>query len=138
MYIGNSILLFLNLPLIPYIARILIIPRSLLAPLILMFSVAGVYLVSFNSSDLFMLVGITVSALILRWGGYPMAPLLLGFILGGLLEDNLRRTLMLSDGELNFFLERPAFITLVVITLLIILLPIVRGLLSRATGTKAQ
>ena len=67
-----------------------------------------------------------------------MAPLLLGFILGGLLEDNLRRTLMLSDGELNFFLERPAFITLVVITLLIILLPIVRGLLSRATGTKAQ
>ncbi len=67
-----------------------------------------------------------------------MAPLLLGFILGGLLEDNLRRTLMLSDGELNFFLERPAFITLTVITLLIILLPMVRGLLSRATGTKAQ
>ena len=138
MYIGNLILLFLNLPLIPYIARILIIPRSLLAPLILMFSVAGVYLVSFNSSDLFMLAGITVSALILRWGGYPMAPLLLGFILGGLLEDNLRRTLMLSDGELNFFLERPAFITLTVITLLIILLPMVRGLLSRASGTNAQ
>ena len=63
-----------------------------------------------------------------------MAPLLLGFILGGLLEDNLRRTLMLSDGELNFFLERPAFITLVVITLLIILLPMVRGLLSKASG----
>ena len=138
MYIGNLILLFLNLPLIPYIARILIIPRSLLAPLILMFSVAGVYLVSFNSTDLFMLAGITVSALILRWGGYPMAPLLLGFILGGLLEDNLRRTLMLSDGELNFFLERPAFITLTVITLLIILLPMVRGLLSRASGTNAQ
>ena len=67
-----------------------------------------------------------------------MAPLLLGFILGGLLEDNLRRTLMLSDGELNFFLERPPFITLTVITLLIILLPMVRGLLSRASGTNAQ
>ena len=67
-----------------------------------------------------------------------MAPLLLGFILGGLLEDNLRRTLMLSDGGLNFFLERPAFITLTVITLLIILLPMVRGLLSRASGTNAQ
>ena len=85
-----------------------------------------------------MLAGITVSALILRWGGYPMAPLLLGFILGGLLEDNLRRTLMLSDGELSFFMERPAFITLAVITLLIILLPILRGLLSRASGTNAQ
>ena len=67
-----------------------------------------------------------------------MAPLLLGFILGGLLEDNLRRTLMLSDGELSFFMERPAFITLAVITLLIILLPILRGLLSRASGTNAQ
>ena len=67
-----------------------------------------------------------------------MAPLLLGFILGGLLEDNLRRTLMLSDGELSFFLERPAFITLAVITQLIILLPIVRGLLSRASRTNAQ
>ena len=67
-----------------------------------------------------------------------MAPLLLGFILGGLLEDNLRRTLMLSDGELSFFIERPAFITLAVITLLIILLPILRGLLSRASGTNAQ
>ena len=49
-----------------------------------------------------------------------------------------RRTLMLSDGELSFFLERPAFITLAVITLLIILLPIVRGLLSGASGTNAQ
>ena len=67
-----------------------------------------------------------------------MAPLLLGFILGGLLEDNLRRTLMLSDGKLSFFLERPAFITLAVITLLIILLPIVRGLLSKASGGNAQ
>ncbi len=66
-----------------------------------------------------------------------MAPLLLGFILGGLLEDNLRRTLLLSDGELSFFLERPAFITLAVITLLIVLLPIVRGLLSRASRTNA-
>ena len=73
MYIGNLILLFLNLPLIPYIARLLIVPRSLLAPLILMFSVAGVYLVSFNSSDLVILAGITFTALILRWGGYPMA-----------------------------------------------------------------
>ena len=67
-----------------------------------------------------------------------MAPLLLGFILGGLLEDNLRRSLMLSDGELSFFMERPAFITLAVITLLIILLPIVRGLLSKASGGNAQ
>ena len=67
-----------------------------------------------------------------------MAPLLLGFILGGLLEDNLRRTLMLSDGELNFFLERPAFITLTVITLLIILLPIVRLSLTLCSASHAK
>ena len=138
MYIGNLILLFLNLPLIPYIARLLIVPRSLLAPLILMFSVAGVYLVSFNSSDLVILAGITITALILRWGGYPMAPVLLGFILGGLLEDNLRRTLMLSNGELSFFLERPTFIILSSMTLLIISLPIIRLGLKRHMSTRAS
>jgi len=103
-----------------------------------MFSVAGVYLVSFNSSDLFILAGITITALILRWGGYPMAPLLLGFILGGLLEDNLRRTLMLSNGELSFFLERPTFIILSSMTLLIISLPIIRLGLKRHMSTRTS
>ena len=67
MYIGNLILISQS-TLIPYIARILIIPRSLLAPLILMFSVAGVYLVSLTRAICY--AGVTVSALILRWGGY--------------------------------------------------------------------
>ena len=67
-----------------------------------------------------------------------MAPLLLGFILGGLLEDNLRRTLMLSNGELSFFLERPTFIILSSMTLLIISLPIIRLGLKRHMSTRAS
>ena len=134
MYIGNLILLFLNLPLIPYIAKILIIPKSLLAPLILMFSVAGVYLVSFNVIDLTMLAVVTGAGFILRWGGYPMAPLLLGFILGGLLEDNLRRTLMLSQGDFAYFVDRPLFIALAIITFLMILGPLIRSAVKKIQG----
>jgi hypothetical protein len=55
MYIGNVVLLILNLPLIPYIARVLVLPRQLLVPLILFFSLIGVYLVSFNTFDIYML-----------------------------------------------------------------------------------
>jgi len=131
MYVGNVILLFLNLPLIPYIAKVLMIPRTLLAPLILMFSVAGVYLVSFNLVDLILLTATTGVALLLRWGGYPMAPLLLGFILGGLLEDNLRRTLMLSQGDPNYFADRPLFLALGFITLALVCWPGGRFLVSQ-------
>jgi len=131
MYVGNVILLFLNLPLIPYIAKVLMIPRTLLAPLILMFSVAGVYLVSFNLVDLILLTATTGVALLLRWGGYPMAPLLLGFILGGLLEDNLRRTLMLSQGDPNYFADRPLFLALGFFTLALVCWPGGRFLVSQ-------
>ena len=99
MYIGNLFLLVLNLPLIPQIARLLTIPRPYLVPLIMFFSVMGVYLVSFNTFDIHMMVVIAVIAVFLRLMAFPMAPLLLGFILGGMMEDNLRRALTLSDGS---------------------------------------
>ncbi len=107
MYFGNVILLILNLPLIPYIARLLTIPRQFLIPMIMFFSLMGVYLVSFNTFDLQMMVVIAAIATMLRLLGFPMAPLLLGFILGGMLEDNLRRAVTLSDGELSFLWDRP-------------------------------
>ena len=102
MYIGNVILLILNLPLIPYIARLLALPRQLLVPLILFFSLIGVYLVSFNTFDITMMTAFAVAAIFLRLFGYPMAPLILGFILGGMMEDNLQRTMTLYDGSLRF------------------------------------
>ena len=126
MYIGNLILLFLNLPMIPLLAKLLVIPRTVLAPLILFFSMTGVYLVSFNLFDLYLMLGFALAAVVLRSYDFPMAPLLLGFILGGLLEDNLRRTLIVSQNELSFLLERPASLLLMILILCAVLIPILR------------
>lgn len=112
MYLGNIVLLILNLPLIPYISRLLAIPRPILIPMILLFSLTGVYLVSFNTFDIHMMVIICVIALLLKLLDFPMAPMLLGFILGGMLEDNLRRALVINDGSLSFIWERPLTATI--------------------------
>ncbi|HAK51061.1 MAG TPA: tripartite tricarboxylate transporter TctA, partial [Gammaproteobacteria bacterium] len=76
MYVGNLFLLVLNLPLIPYIAKILTIPRTLLIPIIMFFSLMGVYLVSFNTFDIQILAIIAIFAVALRLMAFPMAPLL--------------------------------------------------------------
>lgn len=106
MYVGNVFLLILNLPLIPQLARLLTVPRQYLVPCIMFFSVMGVYLVSFNNFDIQMMLMIAGCAVVLRLLEFPMAPLLLGFILGGMLEDNLRRALTISDGSWSFLWDR--------------------------------
>lgn len=120
MYIGNIVLVILNLPLIPYISKLLAVPRTVLLPMILFFSITGVYLVSFNTIDVFIMILIAMAAIALRLASFPLAPLLLGFILGGLMEENLRRALMISDGELSFLWQRP--ITFVFTTLAVLIL----------------
>ena len=123
MYVGNLILLIINLPLIPWIARTLAIPENLLAPLILFFCLVGVYLVSFNTFDLWMLVGLSIICLAMRLLDYPMAPLLLGFVLGKLMEENLRRALLVNDGSFSFLWERPMTACLMALALACLIAP---------------
>ena len=123
MYLGNFILLILNLPLIPYISKLLQVPGQFLTPIILFLSLMGVYLVSFNPAELSIMVVIGVVAVIFRILDYPLAPMLLGFILGGMLEDNLRRALLIWDGSYAFLWERPITATIMVITLVTLLAP---------------
>jgi len=125
MYIGNIVLLVINLPLIPYIARALTLPKQLLTVLILFFSLIGVYLVSFNAFDIFMMAGFAIIAIGLRLLNFSMSPLILGFILGGMLEQNLRRSLTLYDGSISFMWERPITLTILILTALILLMPII-------------
>lgn len=125
MYVGNIVLLILNLPLIPYISRLLRVPRQLLTPIILFLSLMGVYLVSFNTVDLAMMTIIGVIAVVIRILDYPLAPLLLGFILGGMMEDNLRRALLIWDGSFAFLWQRPITATIMAITLLTLSFPII-------------
>ena len=131
MYFGNVVLLILNLPLIPYISRLLIIPKPILVPMILLFSITGVYLVSFNSMDILIIVGICALAIFLRLLTFPMAPLLLGFILGGMMEDNLRRALLINDDSLSFLWQRPITLTIMLITVLILIAPVFQKTIKR-------
>ena len=123
MYLGNIILLVLNLPLIPYIARLLAAPRRFLLPLIFFFSLAGVYLLSRNPFDIYLMAGIALTATVLRLADYPMAPLFLGFVLGGMMEDNLRRSLALSDGSWSFLWDRPLTLTILILAIAAFTLP---------------
>ena len=131
MYIGNVVLLILNLPLIPYIARILAIPKTILVPLVLFFSVTGVYLISFNAFDIYFMAVVAIISLVLRTLNYPMPPLILGFILGALIEKNLRRALLINDGSFSFLWERPISLGLFILMIAIILLQIYQGIKKR-------
>ena len=119
MYIGNIVLLVLNLPLIPYIAKILTIPRNFLIPYILFFTLMGAYIGQNNATELLILIGFGVCATALKFADYPLAPLLIGFILGPMLEDNFARSMQLYDG-VAFITERPMTMVLLCIAVLLI------------------
>ena len=138
MYIGNVILLILNLPLIPYIARLLTMPSHILVPLVLFFSLIGVYLVSFNTFDLYLMIGFAAMAVMLRLFEYPVAPLILGFILGQMMETNLRRALFINDGSISFLWERPITAVIMVLTIAILVLPVLRFWRERRRAASAQ
>ncbi len=130
MYLGNLVLLILNLPLIPYIAKVLAVPRNYLIPFILFFTLMGAYIGQNNATELLLLVGLGVTATIFRFADYPLAPLLIGFILGPLLENNFSRAMQLYEG-VSFIWERPMTLALLVIALLLVLLPSYRARRAR-------
>jgi putative tricarboxylic transport membrane protein len=126
MYVGNVILLILNLPLIPYIAKVLAVPRNYLIPFILFFTLMGAYIGQNNATELLMLVGFGVCATLLRFANYPLAPLLIGFILGSMLEDNFSRSMQLYDG-IGFIMERPMTMGLLALAVILVVLPTIRA-----------
>lgn len=138
MWLGNIVLLILNLPLIPYIARILAIPGRFLMPLILFFSLIGVYFVSFNTFDIHMMLVFAVAAVVFRTLGFPMAPMILGYILGGMMEENLRRALLIHNDSWSFLWERTLTFSILMIAAATILVPIVWPWVMRLLGRRNE
>ena len=126
MYLGNVILLALNLPLIPYIAKVLAVPRNYLIPFILFFTLMGAYIGQNNATELLILVGLGLVATVLRLANYPLAPLLIGYILGSMLEDNFARSMQLYNG-ISFIVERPMTMGLLIVAVILIVLPSIRA-----------
>lgn len=118
MFIGNVILLLLNLPLVPLFAKILLVPRWVLMPLVATISFIGVYAVKNSAFDIFLMTGFGLLGYLMRKTGFPLAPVILGLVLGELLEKNLRRALTYSNGDLSILFASPIAIVLWVLALL--------------------
>jgi putative tricarboxylic transport membrane protein len=100
-------LLVLNLPLIGMWVQLLKLPYNILFPLIILFTIIGVYCSSNNVFDVYVMVAFGVIGYFMRKFGYEPAPLVLAFVLGPMLENNLRKSLILSQGDLLTFMQRP-------------------------------
>jgi putative tricarboxylic transport membrane protein len=125
MYIGNVMLLILNLPLVGLFVRILLVPRYVLMPLVATLSFVGVYAVNGSAFDLWLMTGFGLIGFVMRKLGLPLAPVILGLVLGALMEVNLRRALVYSRGSWQVFFESPISIGLWILTLVGLILPIV-------------
>ncbi len=105
MFIGNILLLLINIPMVGLFTRLLLVPNWLLVPGILAISAVGVYSVHATTFDLMLMGGLGVAGYLLRKCGVPMAPLILGFVLGDMMEQNLRRALSITNGEPGILIE---------------------------------
>jgi len=130
-WIGNLLLLVLNIPLIGIWVKILTIPYRILYPVILMLVCFGVFSVRNNMMDVYIMLCAGVVGYVLRIFGFPAAPLLLGFILGPLMEEHFRRSLVIARGDMSVFIERPISATLLALTLMILAVPLLGGLRAR-------
>jgi TctA family transporter len=129
MWIGNLMLIVLNLPLIGLWVKLLKVPYHVLFPVIMAFCSIGVYSVNSNVYDLFAVAGFGLLGYVLLKLNCEPAPLLLGFVLGPLLEETLRRAMILGRGDPTVFLTRPISASLLLLTvavLAVVLLPQVR------------
>ena len=124
MYVGNVMLLILNIPLIPLFAQILRLPAALLYPVIFGISIVGVYSVSNSLFDVWMLAAFGLLGYVMRKLDYPSAPLILGLVLGDSMERALRQSLMMSQGELGILVSRPISAVMLGLAVLILLLPL--------------
>jgi putative tricarboxylic transport membrane protein len=126
MYIGNVLLLVLNLPLVPLFAQILRLPYYVLYPLILGISVVGVYSVNNSLFDVWVMGLFGLLGYLMRKLNFPAAALILGMVLGDALERALRQSLMMSQGDLSILIARPISGTLLLLAALILCLPALR------------
>src|SRR5919204_6711563 len=123
MYIGNVMLLVLNLPLVPLFAQVLRAPVYVLYPIIVGLSVVGVYSTSGSLFDLGLLAAFGLLGYVMRKLDYPSAPLILGLVLGGAMERALRQSLMMSEGSLTILVARPISAVMLGCALVILLIP---------------
>ena len=131
MYIGNFILLILNLPFVPLFANILRIPKKVLLPLVILFCITGMYTVNNSVFDIWMMLLFGAMGFLMRKWAYEGAPLLLALVLGPKLEIAFRQSLMISHGDFGIFINRPISMVFLLATILFLIIPVIRVMVKR-------
>lgn len=128
MYVGNIMLLVLNMPLIGMWVQVLKAPYRILFPLILMFCIVGVFASGNAVFDVFVMIGTGLLGYLMRKFGYEAAPLVLAFVLGPMLENNLRKSLILSQGSFEIFVVRPISVACLAVAVFLLIAPLLPAL----------
>jgi putative tricarboxylic transport membrane protein len=125
MYIGNVMLLILNLPLVGLFVRLLYIPKAILYPLIVAISVIGTYAINGSMLDLYLILFFGMVGYIFDKVDIPVAPLVLSLVLGGIMEQSFRQAMTISGADPAIFVKSPISITLIVLSVVSIALPFI-------------
>src|SRR5699024_2728860 len=137
LFIGNVMLVIINLPLVKLLINILKIPRSILFTLILVFGILGVYSISGSLVEVLIACGIGVAGFFMRVYDFPVAPAVLGAILGPMMETQFRRALSISQGDYSVFFTRPLTVSLLLLSVALLILPTVLEKVRRKRAAAA-
>ncbi|AQQ54384.1 tripartite tricarboxylate transporter permease [Planococcus lenghuensis] len=132
MFIGNLMLLVLNMPLVKVFAKIIQTPKRYLLPIIVAISFFGVYAVQYTTFDLYLLLACGVLGYLLTRNDFPVAPLVLALVLGPMIENNMRRALTISNGDFSIFVTKPLSLALLLIAAAWLLVPLLLKFKGRA------
>ena len=138
MYLGNAMLLVLNLPLIPIWIKVLKIPYSILFPLILIFCLIGVYSLNFSQVEIGLMIGFGVLGYLMRKFKFEMAPLILALVLGPMMESNLRLSLLINQGDASVFLTKPISAAFMAVSALLIMSTMIPSIRNRRSKLKEK
>ncbi len=138
MYIGNLMLLILNLPLIGLFVRLLYIPSGILYPLIVAISVIGTYAINGSMVELYLVLFFGVVGYIFEKVNIPVTPLVLSLVLAGIMEQSFRQAMTISDGSLTIFFSSAITVTLVIMSVVSVALPFILPKLKKLQGADAQ
>jgi len=127
MYIGNLLLLILSIPLVGVFVRILRVRPAILAPITALITVLGAYSLNNSTFDVFVMIAFGIVGYLMKKTGFEPGPMVLAFVLGAILEDSVRRSLLIFDGDPTGFATRPISGTILAIFVLVAVLPIVAG-----------
>jgi putative tricarboxylic transport membrane protein len=132
LFIANFMLLAMNIPMVGFFTRLLLVPPRILMPIVAMISFVGIYGISGSSFDLLVMIGFGVMGWLLRKLDVPLVPVILGTLLGNTMENNMRRAVTISNGDYWTLVDSPLSIALWSVAIVGFILPLVIGRRMRA------